>query len=55
MKTLITGIVALGALAATAENQAIEQSNNRTILFHLSFPFNSLSSHSHTLNSFRHI
>ena len=32
MKTLITGIVALGALAATAENQAIEQSNNQTIL-----------------------
>ena len=32
MKTLITGIVALGALAVTAANQAIEQSNHRTIL-----------------------
>ena len=32
MKTLITGIVALGALAATAANQTIEQLNNRTIL-----------------------
>ena len=32
MKTLITGIVALGAFAAAAANQAIKQSNNQTIL-----------------------
>ena len=32
MKALITGIVALGAFAATAANQTIEQSNGQTIL-----------------------
>ena len=32
MKTLIIGLVALGAIAATAENQATEPSDNRTIL-----------------------
>ena len=31
MKTLITGIVALGALAATAANQTIKQSNNQIL------------------------